>query len=82
MSTLPIIAVTAKQLATLRAVRDLSRRNGYPPIYAEIMTALGVRSKSVVEYHLVRCKELGLVTWKCASPRSLQLTQSGWRVIE
>lgn len=82
MSTVPIIPITVKQLATLRAIRDLTRRNGYPPIYAEIMDVLGVKSKSVVEYHLVRCAELGLVTWKSASPRTLQLTQNGWRVIE
>jgi repressor LexA len=60
----------------LRFVADYLETNGYPPTYDEIMEAVGLSSKSHVDYYLEALEEAGRIERKPRTPRGLRLVEA------
>jgi DNA-binding transcriptional ArsR family regulator len=73
----------------LRALQALSRaieRNRVSPTLEELAEAMGLRSKSAVQRHVIRLGELGLVSFlrtgrRHVAAHSVQLTEAGRRAL-
>jgi SOS-response transcriptional repressor LexA len=76
-----MIAITVKQLTTLRAIRDLRGRNGYPPSYVELCEALGYQSKNSIAVLVSSLEDKGLVAHDAGKSRTVGLTAEGKRII-
>jgi SOS-response transcriptional repressor LexA len=76
-----MIAITVKQLATLRAIKMLRARLGYPPSYPELCEALGLRSKNTISYRLNALADMGLIVYDPGKSRTVGLTSEGKRMI-
>jgi len=59
-----------RRRAVLRAVRDLTQRNGYPPSMREIGEATGLASTSSVSYQMNVLQEQGYVSREARQPRT------------
>ena len=59
-----------RRRAVLRAVRDLTQRNGYPPSLREIGKATGLASTSSVSYQMNVLQEKGYVSREAGQPRT------------
>jgi repressor LexA len=59
-----------RRRAVLRAVRDLTRRNGYPPSLREIGEAAGLASTSSVSYQMNVLQKQGYISREAGQPRT------------
>jgi repressor LexA len=57
----------------LRFVETYIEENGYPPTYEEIREAMGLKSKSQVDFYLDSLETASLIERKARTPRSLRL---------
>jgi len=65
----------------LRYIHDSSQERGYPPTYKEMADALKVASTSSVAHHVDTLEARKLVTRKPGSPRTLQVTDAGRKLL-
>jgi repressor LexA len=68
--------------SVLNFVRGFMDEQGYPPTYDEIREAVGLSSKSHVDYYLGALEEEGLIERKPRTPRGLRLVGLAPRTFE
>jgi repressor LexA len=68
-----MVALTDKQQRILDFIRDFIAREKYPPSYEEIRVALGMSSKSLVDYHLGVLEKKNLITHEPGLTRTLKV---------
>jgi repressor LexA len=61
----------------LRFVETYIEENGYPPTYEEIREAMGLKSKSQVDFYLDSLETASLIERKARTPRSLLTPSRG-----
>ena len=71
-----------KSLQVLEFVKSYVRENRYPPTFEEIKVAIGLSSKSHVDYHLRSLEEGGFIERWPYTPRGLRLTGSAAETFE
>lgn len=67
-----------------RILRYIAReidRHGYPPTIREIGAAVGISSTSLVNYHLLKLEDAGLIERSDAVSRGLSLTPAGYAAL-
>jgi len=69
--------LTGRQLGILRHIWESISERGYPPSIREIGRAAGISSTSVVNYHLERLEDEGLIERDRRHSRGLRLSQAG-----
>lgn len=67
------VAVTDRQQKILDYIRRYLAENGYPPTIREIGKEVGITSTSVVNYHLIKLKTMGLLERDGQVSRGLKL---------
>jgi len=60
-------------------IRDFVEQKGYAPTMGEVQTALGLSSKSLVEYHLKALEEEGVITREPQVARGIEVSGVGRR---
>lgn len=69
--------LTERQRGILRHIWESISERGYPPSIREIGRAAGISSTSVVNYHLERLEEEGLIERDRRHSRGLRLSEAG-----
>jgi repressor LexA len=69
--------LTERQRGILRHIWESISERGYPPSIREIGRAAGISSTSVVNYHLERLEDEGLIERDRRHSRGLRLSQAG-----
>lgn len=64
-----------RQLLILAFIRAYIDRTGYPPSHEEIRDALGMSTKSLVNYHLECLERAGYLTRARNTPRGIRLDE-------
>lgn len=62
-----------RQYLILHFIRAYIAANGYPPSHEEIKAALGMSTKSLVNYHLECLESAGYLTRKRNTPRGIRI---------
>lgn len=65
----------------LRYIHESTQENGFPPTYHEMAKGLNVASTSSVAHHVDILEARGLVSRKPGCPRTLQVTESGMKIL-
>lgn len=66
---------------TLKHIRDMSLKDGFPPTMAELATYRGLSPTGAKKHVGILCRE-GLLTTRPESTRSAVLTDSGRKVLK
>lgn len=72
--------LTTAQWAYLRAIRDVTRKIGFPPTYAEVAKGMDDTWNGAVERAFRACSKLeslGYITRQSRSARTMRLTKKG-----
>jgi SOS-response transcriptional repressor LexA len=64
--------MTTKELIVL-AIRELTKRQGFPPSVRQIGAEVGLSSTSTVHAHLIALRESGVIDFDPATPRSIRV---------
>ena len=70
------IATTQKVLRFI--VEFKADNDGVSPSVREIMAGPGVKSTSVANYHLVKLKDEGMITYEKGNARTIQVIGGSW----
>lgn len=70
-------ALTERQKKILLCIADALDDQGYPPTIREIGEQVGISSTSVVNYHLNKLRERGLIDRDDRVSRGLKITEAG-----
>lgn len=68
--------LTQRQQQMLDFIRDFLSREKYPPSYEEIRVALGLSTKSLVDYHLGILEAKHFITRQPGKTRTIALVRS------
>jgi repressor LexA len=74
-------AVTQAQLRVLRLLADLTRSNGYPPTWREMLAAEGHTSLNGIHGHMVALERKGMLKRAGMRTRSHVLTELGHELL-
>lgn len=75
-------ALNERQRKILAFIAEQLEESGYPPTIREIGGAVGISSTSVVNYHLNKLKERGLLARDDRVSRGLKLTDAAGRYVD
>lgn len=75
------MALTERQQKILDFIGEALDKQGYPPTIREIGKDVGISSTSVVNYHLNKLKEMGLLDRDDQVSRGLKLTDKAARLL-
>jgi hypothetical protein len=70
------------QMATLRAIRDLTAEYGYAPSVRDVCKAIGRSSSSTAQRIIDYLKKRGLIEYKPKIARSMKVTDKGLKILE
>jgi Mn-dependent DtxR family transcriptional regulator len=76
-----MIAITPKDMATLRAIRDAQKRDRYSASLRELAALLGIGC-TTMKARVDRLAVRGLVTYQPRNSRTLRITPRGMELLE
>lgn len=66
---------------TLQAIADYFAANGYAPTIRELCELMGISSTSLMNYHLNKLVDRGLLTRQKSIARAMTITDAGKRAL-
>ncbi|VEI12620.1 transcriptional repressor LexA [Trueperella bialowiezensis] len=76
------VKITKRQQDILRSICTGVAKNGYPPTVREIGEEVGLKSSSSVKYQLDTLEELGCIQRDPRRPRTLEVTELGYKLAD
>lgn len=73
---------TERQLDFLLVIDEALNNSPYPPTFRELAKDMGVKSTGTIDGYARILKRKGLVTYETGKPRTIRITEFGYKYVD